>query len=153
MYFMKSIFSKTCQFASTILFFILYSNIVLAQDKEAILGTWYNSEKSAKIQIIKNGPSFLGKIVWLESNGSDSKIKQDTKNPDPKLRNRPLMGLTILEDLKYENGTWKDGQIYDPESGKTYSSEIKLKNKDTLEVKGYLGFSWIGKTVVWTRVN
>jgi uncharacterized protein (DUF2147 family) len=61
------------------------------------------------------------------------------------------MGLTILENLSYKNGTWEGGKIYDPESGKTYSCELKLKNKEILEVKGYLGFSWVGKTVEWTK--
>ena len=61
------------------------------------------------------------------------------------------MGLTILQGLKYGDGIWKDGKIYDPESGKTYSCELKLKNNNILEVKGYLGFSWVGRTVEWTK--
>jgi len=30
-------------------------------------------------------------------------------------------------------------------------AKLKLKNKEILEVKGYLGFSWVGKTVEWTK--
>lgn len=77
----------------------------------------------------------------------------DKNNPDAALRSRLLIGLTILDGLKYEKGVWKNGGIYDPNSGKTYSCELKLLSDDVLEVKGYLGFSFVGKTVEWTRIN
>jgi uncharacterized protein (DUF2147 family) len=55
--------------------------------------------------------------------------------------------------LKYEKGVWKDGDIYDPNSGKTYSCELKLLSPKVLQVKGFLGFSFVGKTVEWTRAK
>ncbi len=126
---------------------------VQAQSESAILGTWFNAEKSAKIEILKSGSKYMGKIIWIELKGRDPKTIVDSKNSDPSLQKRPIMGLTILENLSYKNGTWEGGKIYDPESGKTYSCELKLKNKEILEVKGYLGFSWVGKTVEWSKPN
>jgi uncharacterized protein (DUF2147 family) len=149
---MKSIFIKICQLTSVIfLFTVTLSSSVQAQSEGAILGTWFNTEKSAKIEIIKNGSEFMGKIIWLEPEGNGEETILDSENSDPKLRERPIMGLTILQGLKYGDGIWKDGKIYDPESGKTYSCELKLKNNNILEVKGYLGFSWVGRTVEWTK--
>lgn len=75
------------------------------------------------------------------------------KNENEKLRIKPIVGLTILNGLKYSGGIWKDGKIYDPNSGKTYSCEVKLTNPQILDVKGYLGFSWVGRTVEWTKVK
>ncbi len=126
---------------------------VQAQSEGAILGTWFNAEKSAKIEILKNGSTYMGKISWIDLKGRDPKTILDSKNSYPSLQKRPIMGLTILENLSYKNGTWEGGKIYDPESGKTYSCELRLKNKELLEVKGFLGFSWIGKTVEWTKSN
>ncbi len=109
---MKSIFLKTCQFAPAIfLFSLLMSPSVWAQDQGAILGTWFNTDKSAKIEIIKNGSEFMGKIIWLKAENSDPETIIDKENSDPKLRNRPIMGLTILQGLKYGDGVWKDGKI------------------------------------------
>lgn len=145
---------KTCQFASVILFLILANTFgVFAQSENEILGTWYNTEKSAQIEIVKTGAEYHGKIIRLEKESEYSAPSLDSKNENEKLRTRPLKGLTILQGLKYSGGIWRDGKIYDPISGKTYSCEVKLKNQAVLEVKGYIGFSWVGRTVEWTKVK
>lgn len=145
---------KNCQFSSglLILFLISVSN-AFGQSENEILGIWYNTEKSAQIEIVKNGSEFQGKIVKLENSADYSTPPLDAKNENQKLRTRPINGLTILNGLKYSNGIWKEGKIYDPNTGKTYSCEVSLKNQSVLEVKGYLGFSWIGRTVEWTKVK
>jgi uncharacterized protein (DUF2147 family) len=145
---------KKRHFASVI-FFLMTGWITqsFAQSEGAILGVWYNTEKTAQVEISKQGSQFVGKIIWLQEPYPNGKPATDLENSDPKLRTRPLMGMAILKDLTYEGGMWKGGEIYDPKSGKTYSCEIKLKNPELLEVKGYVGFSFVGRTVEWTRVK
>jgi len=119
------------------------------QKSDAILGEWINAEKDAKFEIYKKGDVYFGKIIW--GTGGDT---NDTKNPDPKLRTRELVGLTILNDFVFEGkNTWKDGTIYDPKNGKTYSCQLTLKSADKLDVRGFLGFSLFGRTETWTRIN
>lgn len=145
---------KIRQFSS--LFILIYLGMILdskAQSENAIIGLWYNTEKTAQIEIMKSGSGFIGKIIWLNNPNPEGKPATDKHNSNHKLRNRPLMGLAILDGLKYVGGIWKGGDIYDPNSGKTYSCELKLKSDKTLEVKGYLGFSFVGKTVEWTRIK
>jgi uncharacterized protein (DUF2147 family) len=145
---------KTYQFASGLLIFLLISTAnTFGQSENEILGTWYNTEKSAQIEIVKIGSGYHGKIVKLENAADYSTPPVDSKNENQKLRTRPIEGLTILYGLKYADGIWKEGKIYDPNSGKTYSCEVRLKNPSVLEVKGYLGFSWVGRTVEWTKVK
>ncbi|MBN7812075.1 DUF2147 domain-containing protein [Algoriphagus sp. H41] len=124
-----------------------------AQSADAILGTWYNTEKTAQVEIEKSGSSYSGKIVWLKNPNPNGKPATDKNNSEAQLRNRPLIGLKLLDGLEYEGGIWKDGEIYDPKTGKTYSCEIRLPSADILELRGYLGFSFVGKTVEWTRVK
>jgi uncharacterized protein (DUF2147 family) len=50
-------------------------------------------------------------------------------------------------------GTWENGEIYDPKSGKTYSCVMKLESADKLSIRGYMGISLIGRSEVWTRVK
>ncbi|MFL0684371.1 uncharacterized protein DUF2147 [Algoriphagus aquaeductus] len=145
---------KIRQFISAFVLLSLFSfGKTIAQTESSILGVWYNTEKTAQVEILKKGNEFLGKIIWLKDPNPDGKPATDKENSDPKLKTRPLMGLPILEGLKYSSGVWKGGQIYDPKSGKTYSCEIKLKSPEVLEVKGYIGFSFVGRTVEWTKAK
>ncbi len=114
---------------------------------DAITGIWFTAPKDAKIEIYKESGHYFGKIVWGKETG-----RKDDKNPDASLRNRDLMGTVILRNFEF-NGKdkWESGKIYDPNNGKTYSCNIKLKDKNTLEVRGYIGFSLLGRTEIWTR--
>ncbi|UKJ06618.1 DUF2147 domain-containing protein [Solitalea lacus] len=123
---------------------------------DAILGVWLNKDKDAKIQILKKGTEYWGKIIWLK-NPKDNKgqDKKDDKNPEAALKSRNIHGLEILKSFKYDSGDdkWADGTIYDPKSGKTYSCKITLNDKNSMNVRGYIGVSLIGRTDVWTRAN
>ena len=64
------------------------------------------------------------------------------------------MGIELLTDFVFDGkDEWTDGEIYDPKSGKTYSSYMAFESKDKLKIRGYIGFSLIGKTTYWTRVK
>lgn len=132
---------------------ILFSQTLFAQSSDAIVGTWFNTEKDAKVEIFKEGNKYHGKIVWLQEPRENNKPKTDKNNSDKSKRDRPIMGMRLLNDFQYKNGTWEDGTIYDPKNGKTYSSTIKKKNNNTLEVRGYVGISLIGRTVEWTKAD
>ena len=145
---------KSRQLASlSLVFFFGLALQVEAQSEDAILGRWLNTEKTAHIEIEKNGSVFLGKISWLKNPNPGGKPATDKNNSNEKLRSRPLVGLPIIDGLKYEDGVWKDGEIYDPNSGKIYSCELRLLSDEILEVSGYLGFSFVGRTVEWTRIK
>ncbi len=129
---------------------------LLALKEDDILGSWYNGEKSSKIQIYKTtGGSYAGKIVWLkEPNDAKGVAKLDVKNPDKKLRGRALMNLVILTGLKSKgNDKFDGGKIYDPKSGNTYSCKGELENINTLKLRGFIGVSLIGRTDTWTRAK
>ncbi|WP_019949334.1 DUF2147 domain-containing protein [Hymenobacter aerophilus] len=120
------------------------------------LGVWTNSEKKATFEIYKCGTKLCGKIVSLAepNDPKTGRPKTDTPNPDPKLRSRPRLGLVFMSGFEYDEANkWDDGKIYDPETGKTYSCYMKMLNANTMEVKGYIGFSLIGKSQTWTRVK
>lgn len=116
---------------------------------DAILGEWMNAEKDARFEIYKTDNQYFGKIIW--GTGGDT---QDSKNPDPKLRSRDLVGLTILKNFVFEGGnSWTDGTIYNPKEGKTYSCKLTLIATNKLAVRGFVGFSLFGKTETWTKIN
>jgi uncharacterized protein (DUF2147 family) len=125
-----------------------------ADDANALLGTWLNGEKDAKIEIYHCGNLFCGRIVWLENPIENGATKKDKHNPDETLKKRELMGLHILTDFVYTGDkTWEEGKIYNPKDGKTYSCYMSLLDNGQLKVRGFIGFSLIGKTQFWTRTE
>ena len=132
---------------------LLRGNLVMAQDLLE-KNLWYNEEKTAKIQIYKaTDTKFYGKIVWLKVPELDGKPKVDVHNPDKSKRSDPIIGLLLLKGFK-KNGEkeYTDGTIYDPKNGKTYKCIITPKG-DKLDLRGYIGFSFIGRTTVWTKAD
>ncbi len=121
--------------------------------EEAILGTWYNAEKDARIEITVKDGIYTGQVIWLKNPlDAKGKPKTDVENPDPKLKSRPRLGLVVLTGLQHKDGNKFDkGKIYDPKSGKTYSAQAELANPNLLKLRGFIGVSLIGRTSEWTR--
>ena len=122
---------------------------------DAIIGVWKNGSGKGHIQIYKNNSKYYGKIVWLRDavDPTTGRPKVDRKNSDPAQRSNPLIGLVMLKDFKYDDEEWNDGHIYNPSDGKEYKGYMKMKDSKTLTVRGYVGFSLLGKTDTWTRVR
>ena len=142
--------------ASFILIGSMISFDTHSQNKaDDILGIWLTGGKEpARIQIYKTGEKFYGKIIWLKNPTENGNPRMDGNNPDKEKGNNPIIGLVMLKDFKFDgDDEWKGGDIYDPESGKTYSSYMYLKDNKTLKVRGYTGLSIFGRTEIWTRTN
>ncbi len=131
-----------------------------AAQADDILGVWFNGEKDARIEIIKCGDRYCGKVVWLREpdypegskDGVPGTPKLDHNNPDPSLRKVPIIGLQIVHDFRYAgDDLWKDGRVYDPKNGKTYRGKMTLVSPGRLDLRGFIGISLIGRTTTWTR--
>lgn len=123
---------------------------------DLILGKWLNEDKDAHIEVYKEAGIYFGKIVWLKEPNEEATglPKVDDENPDAALQNRPVMGLIILKDFIFDgDDEWDDGTIYDPKNGKTYDCYMEIDDEGILKIRGYIGFSWIGRSSYWTKVN
>ena len=126
----------------------------ISDNPDAIVGVWKTGEGNAMVRIYKNGDKYQGKVVWLkEPNDPETgKPKQDKNHPEEATRTRPVLGMINIWGFSYKDkNLWDDGNIYDPKNGSTYSCTIKMINPNTLEVRGYIGGSIIGRTDNWTR--
>jgi len=131
-----------------------FSRICAFGQADPIERLWYNEEKTAKIQVYKGQDGrFYGKIAWLKVPDRDGKPKVDGHNPDHDRRNDPELGLVILKGFKKDGARgYNDGTIYDPTNGKTYSCKMTMDG-DVLDVRGYVGFSLLGRTTKWTKAE
>lgn len=131
----------------------LFGSFLFAQSP---IGTWKTiddktgKEKSyVKIYETKSG-KLQGDVAKILAPG-----REDAKctECDGDRKNQPIKGMTIMWGLKKDGDEWSDGHIIDPNSGKQYKCQIRLKGNDQLEVRGYLGVSLLGRTQIWERVN
>ena len=125
----------------------------------SILGSWKTQGDDSRLELFRNGEKIYGKIVWLKKpiyidskDGPVGKTKVDRKNPNPALRNRPILGLQVIKGLTPKgDNRWRNGICYDPETGKSYKCNMRLASPDRLELRGYIGISLIGRTFELTR--
>jgi uncharacterized protein (DUF2147 family) len=118
-------------------------------NKDVVLGEWLAESKDGKVLIYKQGEKYFGKISW----GKDGGERKDVNNPDDKMKTQPIVGSVILKDFEFTGKLWENGTIYDPNNGKTYSCNIKIKKPNELEIRGYMGISLLGRTTIWTRAK
>ena len=102
-------------------------------------GMWLNEKRDGYIEISLVADAYRGTIVG-SPNGERDADRIDAHNEDPALRGRTLLGLIIIDELVYKGKKrWGGGWIYDPDAGKTYRCRLTLSDKNTLEVRGYVG--------------
>ena len=135
---------------------LLLSSYTLLQDEaDSVVGIWKNGEGTGMIRIYKNGDKYQGKIVWLKEpiDPETGKPKLDKNHPDESVRTRPVLGLINTWGFTYKGKkVWDDGKIDEPKNGNTWDcTGMKLKDQNSLEVRGYIGVSIIGRTDTWTR--
>lgn len=120
------------------------------------LGLWYDDSGQGAVEIYicaENANRLCGRIVWLQDPlNAEGVPKHDRYNPDPDNQGRPICGLPMIWGLALKSdGTFDDGKIYDPKTGKTYDVALRLAQEDQLTVTGYLGMKLLGKSFTWTR--
>lgn len=152
--------NQVLSLCALISFFLCISNGLASSDENVIKGEWYTTDKIALVKIYKTGELWNGKIIWLkEPIENDRKSPAygkecvDFRNPDSGKRSRPILGIEILKNFKWNGKKFAGGTIYDPDLGKTYKCQIKFGDEDTLDVRGYIGVPVIGRTEVWIRNN
>lgn len=133
-----------------VLFLCLLCSTVIV-NSQSIFGKWRTvddetgKEKSVVEIYEKNGKVF-GKIIEIF---------------DPKKRglpckfcggddyNKPILGLDIIKNMEKDGDAYKEGTIIDPQDGKVYKGRLKLDDKNTLQVRGYIAFFYA--TQYWIR--
>jgi uncharacterized protein (DUF2147 family) len=101
------------------------------------MGVWRMENGKVTVRVADCGGNLCGTVVALKKPRDDKgRPRRDKENPNPSLRSRPVIGLTILSNMKPTgDGRWA-GTIYNPDDGYTYSSKMKLQNANTMKVDG-----------------
>jgi len=99
------------------------------------------------------GGGLCGVIVGLKEpiDPATGKPQVDDKNPNPALKKRPMIGLTLFSGMQPSGPNKWSGQIYNADDGSNYASSVSVAGPDTLRVEGCVGALCGGET--WTRVG
>ena len=129
---------------------LLLLSATAARAAPDVTGNWVTEEKTGLVSIVRCGQSLCGTVARVLVTRPGVRTT-DVKNPDPALRSRPLLGLRMLSGFTPAADGWENGRIYDPKSGKSYRSHLKLNPDGSLKVSGCIAF--ICKSQRWTRAR
>jgi uncharacterized protein (DUF2147 family) len=146
----------------------LFGVAILAHGQEGSAQTSGTSDTITPVGRWQTVDEVTGKITSVvdirEQNGKlygkiERLINPDPNDPDPRcvrcsgdLKDRRLVGLRIVWDLTKNGGQWTGGEILDPDNGKIYRCSITVKDGGKkLRVRGFIGFSLLGRTEYWLR--
>tara|TARA_R100001369_G_scaffold92496_1_gene137899 strand:- start:1808 stop:2236 length:429 start_codon:yes stop_codon:yes gene_type:complete len=124
----------------------------VAQD---VTGKWKTiddetGEEKSIVEIYKDNGKVYGKVVEILNPAKKDATCVDCPGAD---KDKPILGLVIIKGLEKDGDEYNDGKILDPNSGKVYKCYIELESQDKLKVRGYIGFSLLGRTQYWHRVK
>lgn len=128
-----------------ILSILLASTFIIQQvqtAEESILGYWLAPQSIFEIKNC-DGALCAEIVQLLVEEGVDPKSILDSKNMDPELQSRSLIGINILEGFYGEfnsKNTLKGGRIYNPRDGKSYKSKLHRLDNGNLRVEGCVLF-------------
>lgn len=137
------------------LFLLCCTSLAWASDHSPT-GLWKNiddetGKPKALIRITESNGELTGKIEKL------FRAPDQDQNPlcdkcSGELKDKPVVGMSILTGLKKDGDEYTGGQILDPGNGKTYKSKLSIEeNGQKLQVRGYIGIPALGRTQTWIR--
>lgn len=149
---------KCCVVSLCFMIFLPFTFAETIPNVQTVSGYWQTVNKKTKkpssiIHIKQNGQFYEGTIIKTFPNSGDRPVKicvGCTGNQ----KGKPILGLTIIKNMICQSTGCKHGTILDPRDGKLYHATMHLVNQGMdLKVRGYVGISLFGKTVVWQRVS
>lgn len=137
---------------------LLVATSALAQTTPAAVGRWTTIDDETKkpksvIAIYLEDGQLFGRIekIFPQPGQPENPLCEKC---DGALKNKPILGMVILRNLKRDGDEWKGGTVLDPENGKTYKCKIAVEDGGKrLKVRGFIGFSLLGRTQHWVRAQ
>ncbi|KLI64410.1 DUF2147 domain-containing protein [Aurantiacibacter marinus] len=120
-----------------------------APAQRSIDGTYLDQGGYVQITVGPCGSARCGEITRIVRN-KPGETNRDRHNDDPALRSRPIVGINILQNLRWSDGAWR-GQVYNPEDGGTYRAVVRPARGGGLEVQGCV--TLFCRTVNWSAAG
>jgi len=110
-------------------------------------GTWILEDGAAAIEIGQCGNSICGRVVGVAPSSGLAITTPDGRSIAPGESRRPLCGQTVLAGFRAAgDGVYREGHIFNPSDGRTYSATLTLEGADVLRVRAYVAAEFLGQT-------
>jgi uncharacterized protein (DUF2147 family) len=126
-----------------------------ASDLASPIGVWRTiddktNKPRALVRIFTRNGLLYGRVTTiLDGTHADARC-QDCSGDR---QNQPVLGLEIIRDMRPDGDHWDGGTILNPETGDVYHCRMHLgPDGQTLVVRGFIGFSLIGRSQTWQRM-
>ena len=119
-----------------------------AAAEPSVEGLWRTDDGKAAVRIGPCGQRLCGRIARVLDTDPDVP-RTDVNNPDPARRGQPILGLQVLWGFRGGPTQWTGGRAYDPKSGSSYKSSLRLNADGSLRVTGCVLF--VCRSKRWTR--
>jgi uncharacterized protein (DUF2147 family) len=111
-----------------------------------------SGKEKSLIRISEADGVFSGKIEKLLAADAKPDAKCDLCTDARK--DQPVVGMTVMRNVKKNDAQWDGGDILDPNNGKVYKVRLRLDaDNKKLEVRGYIGAAMFGRSQNWQRVE
>ena len=117
-----------------------------AQSAEDAFGIWRHPENGSLIRVYPCGQRRL--CIRILSVTDAQRV--DDNNPDSGLRNRPIVGLVIVDGAERTGNAAWSGSLYNRTDGRHYDGHIKVVGRDRLELTG-CAIVLLCRSMVWRR--
>ncbi len=121
-----------------------------ADAEPTIQGRWLTDDGMGVVRIGPCGTRLCGWIVEV-LDASPGVPRTDVNNPDPRLRDRPIIGLQTLSGFARAGVVWRDGRAYDPKSGHSYRATLEVEPDASLKLTGCVMF--LCRSRSWTHAK
>ncbi len=137
---------KPALFSVGLLF--LFTGQSIAQTAEDALGVWRHPDNGSHIEVSKCDGGLCAEIVKVKD-----PARKDMNNPDPAKRERPVVGITIMNGAKKSGARTWSGKLYNTQAGETYRGTLTVLGENRLKLQGCVFGGLICQGPTWTRVE
>ena len=134
---------------------VVFFSIIFNAQGQTVLGKWKTiddetGQAKSIVEVYEKGGKVYGKVVEILRAEHKKDVCSKCDGAD---KNKPILGMIIINGLEKDGAEYNGGTVLDPENGKKYKCYITLESPDKLKLRGFIGLSIMGRTQYWTRVK
>ena len=132
---------------------VLFSHLLIilaagpANARGDIKGIWYDNSGKGAVEIYDCGKRLCGRVYWMINPAARDKF-----NPSTRKQRRFICGIQVIAGLnRMPDGSWDEGRVYDPKTGKSHDLAVRSISPTELEITGYAGVKFLSRSFRWKR--